>query len=99
MDQYLEKEFLKLQFRVEEGVKEELFSLLRFEGIGRIRARKLYDNKIKDVGNIKKIDVGTLTQLLGPKLAVSLKKQVGIEIEKIPVKENKRKGQISLMDY
>lgn len=95
----VEKEFLKLEFRVGEGVKEELFSLLKFEGIGRVRARKLYDNKIKDVGDIKKVDVGTLTQLLGPKLAVSLKKQVGIDVEKIPMKENKRKGQISLMDY
>jgi helicase len=80
-------------------VKEELFTLLKFEGIGRVRARKLYDNKIKDTGDIKKADMITLTSILGPSLTVSLKKQVGIDVEKLPVKENKRKGQISLMDY
>jgi len=95
----LEKEFLKLRVRVEQGVKEELFALLRLEGVGRVRARKLYDHKLRDLGAIKAVDMTTLTQLLGPKTAVSLKKQVGIDVEKIPVKENKRKGQISLMDY
>ena len=95
----LEKEFQKLRFRVQEGVKEELFALLRLEGIGRVRARKMYDNKIKDLGAVKDVDITTLTQLLGPKIAVSVKKQVGITVDKIPVKENKRKGQISLMDY
>ena len=95
----LEKEFSKLRFRVEQGVREELFTLLRLDGIGRIRARKLYDNKVKNLGDLKEVDVTTLTQLLGPKLAVSVKKQVGIDVGKIAVKENKRKGQISLMDY
>lgn len=95
----LEKEFQKVRIRVEQGVKEELFSLLRLQGIGRVRARKLFDNKIKDMGDLKKADMTTLSQLIGPNLAVSLKKQVGIDVEKIPVKENKRKGQISLMDY
>lgn len=95
----MEKEFRKLRVRVEQGVKEELFALLKFEGIGRVRARKLFGNKIKDAGDIKKIDMSALTQLIGPALAVSLKKQVGIDVEKMPVKENKRKGQISLMDY
>ena len=59
----------------------------------------MYDNKIKDLGAVKDVDMTTLTQLLGPKIAVSVKKQVGITVDKIPVKENKRKGQISLMDY
>jgi helicase len=95
----VEKELQKLRIRVEQGVKEELFTLLKFEGIGRVRARKLYDNKIKDTGDIKKADMITLTSILGPSLTVSLKKQVGIDVEKLPVKENKRKGQISLMDY
>ncbi len=95
----LEKEFLKLRVRVDQGVKEELFALLRLEGVGRVRARKMYNNKIRDLGALKNVDMTTLTQLLGPRIAVSLKKQVGIVVEKIPVKENKRKGQINLMDY
>ena len=53
----------------------------------------------KTIWDLKNADLATLTQLLGPKIAVSVKKQVGITVDKIPVKENKRKGQISLMDY
>lgn len=94
-----EKEIQKLRIRVEQGVKEELFALLTFEGIGRVRARKLYDNNIKAINEVKTADLRLLTQIIGPSLAVSLKKQVGIDVEKIQVKQNKRKGQISLMDY
>ncbi len=95
----VEKEVQKLRIRVEQGVKEELFSLLKFEGIGRVRARKLYDNNIKAINDVKTADLRSLTQIIGPSLAMSLKKQVGIDVEKIQVKENKRKGQISLKDY
>src|SRR3989338_6971718 len=71
------KEIRKLRLRVEYGVKEELLILLKLQGIGRIRARKLYSHSIKDVGDIKKIDLTTLGQLVGKAVAESLKKQVG----------------------
>jgi len=95
----IEKEFNKLKFRVEYGVKEELFSLLKLKGIGRIRARKLFGNKVRNLGDLKKIDVSALAKLVGKKIAIDLKKQVGINIDKIEIKPNKRKGQISLGDY
>jgi len=89
----------KLRFRVEHGVKEELLPLLQLRGIGRVRARKLFDNRIKDLADVKKADVSTLTQILGSgKLAVDIKAQLGEKVAE-PVKEGKRKGQISLRDY
>ena len=95
--QYLNKEIVKLRLRLRHGIKEELLPLIRLQDIGRVRARKLYTNKIKDIKDIKNADVAVLNQILGKQVALSIKKQVGQEV--IPVKEGKRKGQISLEDY
>ncbi|MFC1768765.1 helicase-related protein [Nanoarchaeota archaeon] len=78
----LRKEISKTRFRVRYGVKEELLPLLRLKQIGRIRARKLFANKIKDLGGVKKADLMKLSQLVGKKIAISIKKQVGQDIEK-----------------
>ena len=56
-------------------------------------------NSIKDVGDVKEVDITKLGQILGKNTAINLKKQVGQDFEKLRVKENKRKGQISLMDF
>ncbi len=96
--QQLLKHITKLRFRVEHGVREELLPLLQLKGIGRVRARKLFSNRIKNLADVKAVDVSTLTQVLGSgKLAVDIKQQLGEKAE--PVKEGKRKGQISLKDY
>lgn len=88
------KELRKLQTRVKYGVKEEIMQLLKFKGIGRSRARKLYNNGIKNTTEIKKIDIGNLTQLIGEKLAINIKKQVGIEIKGVP--KSKKTGQLAI---
>ena len=95
--QYLNKEIVKLRLRLRYGVKEELLALIRLQDIGRVRARKLHNNKIRDIKDVKNADIAVLTQILGKQVALSVKKQVGQET--IPVKEGKRKGQISLEDY
>jgi helicase len=99
--QPLVKDLLKVKFRLKYGVKEELLSLLKLEGIGRVRARKLFKQGIKDLGGVKRAEITTLVQVVGKANAIKVKQQVGEEHnpDKIQVKENKRKGQISLMDY
>ena len=61
----------------------------------------MFNNKIKDISDVKKIDLTTLSQLIGKNIALDVKKQVGQDLsdEKVIVKENKRKGQINLGDY
>ncbi|MBI5880871.1 hypothetical protein HZB90_01945 [archaeon] len=93
------KHIVRLRFRLKYGVREELIPLLRLIGIGRVRARKLYNAGIRDLGEIKKADITSLTQLIGKSIALDIKKQVGEDLEKAIVPENKRKGQISLRDY
>ena len=95
--QHLNKEIVKLRLRLRYGVKEELLPLVRIPGIGRVRARKLFFNRIKDVGDVKNADLMKLSQILGQQVALNVKKEVGEEIKEVPL--GKRKGQISLGDY
>ncbi|MBI2654390.1 hypothetical protein HYX02_06305 [Candidatus Woesearchaeota archaeon] len=95
--QSLIKEIIKLRLRLKYGIKEELLPLIRLENIGRVRARILFRNRIRDIKDVKNTDLATLSQLLGEKVALSVKKQLGQEQLEVP--ENKRKGQISLRDW
>jgi helicase len=95
--QYLRKELVKLRLRLKHGIKEELLPLVRIEGIGRVRARKLFTNKIKDLKDLKNTNITSLSQILGGKVALSVKKQIGQETKEIP--KGKRKGQLSLEKY
>ncbi len=95
--QSLIKEIVKIRLRLRYGVKEELLPLVRLENIGRVRARLLFRNRLRDIKDIKNADLSTLTQILGEKIALSVKKQLGQEQVEVP--ENKRKGQISLKDW
>ncbi len=74
------KSIIKLRFRLKYGVREELIALLKLSGIGRVRARKLFNAGIKDLGDVKKADMTTLTQLIGKAVAADIKKQVGEEV-------------------
>ena len=90
----VKKEMVKLRIRVKNGVKEELLTFLKLKGIGRVRARKMYVNGMKDIGDVKKADVTTLSQIIGGKLAQDVKKQLGQKVE--AVSSGKRKGQMGL---
>jgi len=95
--QQLNKEIVKLRLRLKHGIKEELLPLIKINGVGRVRARKLFFNRIKDVGDVKRSDFAKLAQILGHNIALNVKKQVGQEIKAVP--EGKRKGQVSLGKY
>jgi len=95
--QSLLRELTKTRIRLKHGSKEELLPLLRLKEIGRIRARALFRNNIKDIAGIKQADVVKLIQILGRKTALSIKEQVGQKIAEVP--KAKRKGQLSLNKY
>jgi len=88
-------EIEKIRIRIKYGVKEELIPLLRFKNIGRVRARKLYGNKIRNLKEVKDVDIVKLTQLLGKNVAIDLKKQVGIDHDNV----EKKSGFGNLKDY
>ncbi len=99
--QVLLKDISKVRARMKYGAKKEIMPLLKLKGIGRTRARKMFNNKLKNLADIKAVDITTLSQLIGKAISISIKKQLGQEYDpkKVQIKENKRKGQISLNDY
>lgn len=66
---------MKLKKRLKYGVKQELLELIEFKGVGRIRARKLFNAGIKTVLDVKKADVKDLEKIVGRKTAETLKHQ------------------------
>jgi helicase len=77
------KDIQKMRFRLRYGVKEELLPLLRLTGIGRMRARSLFRAGIRDLGDVRKAELGQLEQILGRKIAASVKKQVGENVPEL----------------
>jgi helicase len=71
------KDINRLRFRLRYGVKEELLALLKLEGVGRIRARTMFNAGIKDLGDVRKVPIEKLSTLIGKGIANSIKKQVG----------------------
>jgi helicase len=69
----------KLTVRIEKGVKPELLPLVKLEGIGRARARVLYNSGLRSVDDVKRASLRKLTglPLIGPRLAQKIKEQVG----------------------
>jgi len=65
--------------RVRYGVKDELLGLVSFRGVGRARARTLYDNGIRSRTDVISADLEHLSRMpkIGPALAKSLKAQAG----------------------
>ena len=86
----------RLTIRIEKGVKPELLSLVTLKGIGRVRARILFNSGIKTIDDIKEIQLSRLKGLpqIGLKLALNIKEQVGIYEKRLDLKNSKTKKEI-----
>ncbi len=67
----------KLRKRMKHGVKEELLQLTELKGVGRVRARKLFNSNLTSIALLKKTELKNLAGILGKETAVKIKKQVG----------------------
>lgn len=70
------KHIRKTRLRVKYGIKEELLPLVQLKGIGRVRARLLYNSGLRKLSDIRKIPQESLSRLIGPALAKSVKEQL-----------------------
>lgn len=95
----------ELMERVEKGVKAELLPLARLEGVGRVRARILYNAGLRTIEDLKKASVDRLMSLphIGPKIAKKIKEQIGGTMSQEEWKKlaeaASREEQQSLTDY
>ena len=68
-----------LKVRLAKGVQPELVKLTTLEGVGRVRARMLYDAGLKSIDDIKDRSLEQLMSIrtIGPSLAKRIKEQAG----------------------
>ena len=70
--------FEVLTGRLEHGVRQELLLLTKLHGIGRVRARNLYDHGFKTLDDLRRASREELARIptIGPKLADQIKSQL-----------------------
>ncbi|MDP2767229.1 MAG: ATP-dependent DNA helicase [Candidatus Methanoperedens sp.] len=83
----------ELENRVEYGASPELLDLIQIRGIGRIRARKLYNAGFRDMQALRAAEPGTVAKSIGTKIAMKVLKQIGtpVSIEE-PAQEQRNLG-------
>ena len=67
-----------IRSRVKYGIKEELLDLVKLKGIGRVRARALYNKGIRNLTILRKTELPKLTRIpyIGKEVAENIKKQL-----------------------
>jgi helicase len=68
-----------LLLRVQYGCKKELLNLVSLKGIGRVRARALFKEGFKTVGDLRGVPLQRIAQVktIGEGVAKSIKRQIG----------------------
>jgi len=89
----------KTRLRMKYGIRETLIPLVKLRNVGRVRARKLFSIGVKDLGDLKKLDVNKLSALFGTAIAISLKEQVGIKVDSSKITKTNKRGQQDLNSY
>ena len=67
-----------IRSRVKYGIKKELLDLVKLKGIGRVRARALYQKGFRNLTTLKKADFSKLTKVpyIGKEIAENINKQL-----------------------
>ncbi|MEE9592423.1 MAG: DEAD/DEAH box helicase [Thermoplasmata archaeon] len=88
----------RLMARMGYGVKEELLDLVGLRGVGRVRARALFERGLKTKEDLRTLDINDLARIptIGPGIAKGILAQLGRREE---VEEGPREGQYGLYDF
>ncbi|MBI3842631.1 MAG: RNA helicase, partial [Thaumarchaeota archaeon] len=70
-----------LRQRITYGIKEELVELVKIRGIGRIRARALYKNGIKNLHDLSEISLDNLAKI--EKIGLSVAENIKTQLKKV----------------
>ena len=87
--------FSDLELRLQYGASIKLLPLLKIKGVGRVRARKLYDAGFKSKESFTAADFQKVSGLLGPKIAERLYHEIGIDPSGYVLKEMKKRTSAS----
>jgi len=79
---YFFKNFLnKLRQRFKFGIKDELLSLISLKGIGRVRARKLFNSGLKNLQDLEIASFESISKILSDNLTIKIKNQLKENID------------------
>ena len=75
---YILENLFNLRIRTKYGVKQELLPLIKLEGVGRIRARALYNAGFIDIQILKSTPESAISNIskIGPSIAKKIKRQL-----------------------
>lgn len=90
---------VELRTRIGYGIKPELLELVKLSGVGRVRARAMFDRGLRTIEDLRNTSYDRLKQIptIGEAVARSIKNQLGQTEKGIP--EEPQEGQRSLKDY
>jgi helicase len=101
----------ELMVRVRYGVRRELLDLVKLRGVGRARARSMFEHGVRSLDDVRSIEVARLARIpkIGDALAKSIKEQAGGDPRKAepltapkpeePIPDEKSGSQRSLFDF
>jgi helicase len=87
----------EVELRMRHGIKRELIPLVKLKNIGRVRARRLFNNGITGPLKIKETGYDKLSAILGQKIAGQVLNQVekeGIDERDDSGPDNRKKGEL-----
>ncbi len=95
------KTLARLMPRIRYGVKEELLPLVDLRGVGRVRARALFERGHRKPEDLRRIGVDQLARIptIGPAIARSILSQLGRREEPEEAEEERSDGQYALYDF
>ncbi|MGM0771106.1 MAG: ATP-dependent DNA helicase [Halobacteriota archaeon] len=70
-----------LEKRIHYGASPELMQLVSIRGVGRVRARKLYEAGFVSLAELKKAEYSVLSKLVGPKVAANILSNIGVRVK------------------
>jgi len=66
----------EMELRTKHGIKKELLPLIRLRGIGRVRARRLFDNGIDSIEALRAAGQEKVSRILGQGIAAQVFEQL-----------------------
>ena len=67
------------------GIRRELLPLVKLRGIGRVRARRLFNNNISSPDALRVAGIDTVTQILGQGIAEQIFSQLHVPASPAPL--------------
>jgi helicase len=90
-----------IALRVENGIREELLPLVKIKGIGRVRARRLFEAGYRSLDALNKATVDEIARLdgFGKTLSFAVKNAISSDTEVSEKKDDEKQPQTSLQDF